>query len=300
MNDFIAIDVETANDERSSICSIGAVKVKNGKIVDEYYTLINPETYFSFMNTEIHGLSEDDVIDAPKFYEIADELLNFIDDYVISAHFASFDMFALQDVFYKYNITIPKLKYFCSYRLSKYNYFDMLPSFRLSSMAKHFNINNEDHHNALNDAKVSALITLNIMKDKNLNLLELIESTRYKLGILGEKSFLRSKSKDKKIEVINNPELHNKEHEFYDKNIAFTGTLQNYTRNEIAQVITDIGAHFNKSVVKKTNILVVGNLENLERSKGYSKSSKIKKAELLSQEGLPIEILSELDFIKLL
>src|SRR5699024_8533049 len=126
------------------------------------------------------------------------------------------------------------------------------------------------------------------------------EHTNYNLGILGKKSFLRTYKSTSNFELIENPELHNKDHEFYDKNIAFTGALQNYTRNEIAQLITDIGAHFNKNVLRKTNILVVGNLENLERTKGYTKSSKIKKAESLSLEGLPIEILSELDFIKLL
>ncbi|PTF90089.1 exonuclease, partial [Staphylococcus chromogenes] len=84
------------------------------------------------------------------------------------------------------------------------------------------------------------------------------------------------------------------------KHICFTGALKAFTRKEVAQKITDIGSVYDATVKKTTNFLVVGNLENLEKTHNYTKSSKIKKAEKLSNEGQNIEILSEMDFLKLL
>ncbi|HDK4377850.1 TPA: exonuclease, partial [Staphylococcus aureus] len=57
---------------------------------------------------------------------------------------------------------------------------------------------------------------------------------------------------------------------------------------------------FDRSVKKTTNYLIVGNLENLEKTHNYKKSSKIIKAEKLLNEGQDIEILSEMDFLKFL
>ena len=66
MDNFIAIDVETANRERTSICSIGAVKVKDGIIIDSHYSLVCPEPeWYSRYNTAVHGLTEEDTWDAP-------------------------------------------------------------------------------------------------------------------------------------------------------------------------------------------------------------------------------------------
>lgn len=64
---YVALDVETANSFRGSICSIGLVKFEDGIIVDKFYTLINPEADFSDRNVSIHGIKAEDVVDAPIF-----------------------------------------------------------------------------------------------------------------------------------------------------------------------------------------------------------------------------------------
>lgn len=53
--EFIAIDVETANADMASICQIGIAKYKDGELVDEWSSLIDPEDYFDFINIDIHG-----------------------------------------------------------------------------------------------------------------------------------------------------------------------------------------------------------------------------------------------------
>ena len=68
MKDFAAIDFETANECRSSVCSVGVVIVKDGNIVDKYYSLIHPEPdYYQWFCQEVHGLSEEDTDSAPAF-----------------------------------------------------------------------------------------------------------------------------------------------------------------------------------------------------------------------------------------
>lgn len=298
--DYVALDIETANSERSSICSIGLVKFNNNGIFDEYYTLINPEVpSFSDFNIEIHGITEDDVSDSPTFNEVTKDIESFIGDSTLVAHFSQFDMYAIQDAYYRYEMSPPENKYFCSYRLSKNLY--ELPSYRLSTMCSHFEISSDNHHNALADARMCANLVLSIFKDKNINIDEFNKAHGYVLGSLGNKGFFKKNvGNSREIELKYDESKHDVNHEFYQKNIAFTGALQAYTRAEIAQTITDIGANFNKGVLKSTNYLIVGNLENLERASGAKKSSKMIKAEKLAEEGQEIEILSELEFMQLL
>ena len=67
MNSFVALDFETANKYRSSVCSIGLVFVENNEIVDTYYQLIKPApNFYSYFNTQVHGLSQYDTEKAPS------------------------------------------------------------------------------------------------------------------------------------------------------------------------------------------------------------------------------------------
>ena len=67
---FVAMDFETANHQSHSACSLALVMVQNSQIVDEYYTLIQPETPFFWRNVQIHGIHQEDVRTAPKFPEV--------------------------------------------------------------------------------------------------------------------------------------------------------------------------------------------------------------------------------------
>lgn len=71
MKDFAAIDFETANNERSSVCSVGIVIVRDGEIVDKFYSLIKPEPeYYNYWCSQVHGLCTADTEDAPIFPEV--------------------------------------------------------------------------------------------------------------------------------------------------------------------------------------------------------------------------------------
>lgn len=68
MNNFAAIDFETANSERTSVCSVGVVVVRDGVIADSFYSLIQPEpNYYTYWCTRVHGLTQADTETAPVF-----------------------------------------------------------------------------------------------------------------------------------------------------------------------------------------------------------------------------------------
>lgn len=202
---YVSLDVETANDFRGSICSIGLVKFQNGKIVDKFYSLINPEEEFDDFNIFIHGIEPNDVIDSPTFPEIRQKIVDFIGSDVVVAHFAQFDMGALKDVYQKYGLDFDNIEYICSYRLAKVALPGQL-SYKLKRLANNLNIE-LDHHNALSDAQASGLILEYILSVNSFSDLNaFLKEYRYdKTGLLGRYGFKRKKGYQYKENLIYQP-----------------------------------------------------------------------------------------------
>lgn len=105
---FIAIDFETANSERSSPCEIGLVIVEDFQIVEKKSFLIRPkENYFDFYNTYLHGIDERMVKNEPEFDKIYKEIKPYFESYPIIAHNASFDISVLRHTLDLYEIEYP-------------------------------------------------------------------------------------------------------------------------------------------------------------------------------------------------
>ena len=157
---FVAIDFETAMYSRESACSVGLVRFEDGKAVDTFYSLIRPpKLYIRPDFTEIHGLTVDDVKDAPTFAEIWDSgVMPFIGDFPLAAHNAPFDMSVLSAVLDWYKLEIPALPYFCTCNLSRRTWPE-LQSHALSSLANNFGIV-YSAHNALDDAMTCGKLAL--------------------------------------------------------------------------------------------------------------------------------------------
>ncbi len=92
MKDFAAIDFETANEQPSSVCSVGVAVIRNGEIAETIYRLIKPEPeYYLFWNTRIHGLSMRDTENANVFPYVWNEIIPGIEGLPLVAHNSAFD-----------------------------------------------------------------------------------------------------------------------------------------------------------------------------------------------------------------
>jgi DNA polymerase-3 subunit epsilon len=153
MNDFITIDFETAVQSRESAISIGLVKYRNYKPISTYYSLIRPPNlYIRPSFTDCHGLTVDDVKDAPDFKRLwKNEIKGFIGKTILGAHNASFDMSVLRAVLDWYELPLPKLRYFCTLELANHVWSNQ-KSYSLPALAKKFKIVYNAHH-ALDDAQ---------------------------------------------------------------------------------------------------------------------------------------------------
>lgn len=164
MKDFAAIDFETANGKRSSVCSVGVVIVRDGTIRESIYRLIRPAPhYYSWFTTKIHGLTYHDTANALAFPEVWTEIAPKIEGLILVAHNAPFDEGCLRAVHEAYEMPYPGYRFDCTCRASRRFFGKILPNHRLSTVATHCGFNLKNHHHALADAEACAFIAKKIM-----------------------------------------------------------------------------------------------------------------------------------------
>lgn len=157
---FIAIDFETANNERHSACSLALVVVRDNQIVDTFYTLIKPETPFSSRNIDIHGIRPEDVAKAPKFDEVWPHIAPlFSPNHLVIAHNAPFDNGVLLSTLRYYRIQTPHYLSLDTVRTSR-KLFPNMKNHRLNTVAAELAIPLNHHHNALDDSLACAKILI--------------------------------------------------------------------------------------------------------------------------------------------
>ncbi|MEX5398743.1 3'-5' exonuclease [Streptococcus sp. ZJ93] len=213
MTTFVALDVETANSSRGSICSIGLVKFVNGEKVDSFYHLINPEEEFSSRNIKIHKIRPEDVTTEPTFPELRPKILEFISNLPVVAHNARFDISVLKAVYIKYHLDFDPIFYFCSYQVAQ-NLLPNIENYKLNNLSDYFNIS-LNHHNALSDAEACGLLFLKLMEQQQQNDIEkLLKLAGYEeMGLLGIKGF----TKKRKSSYTNTPIRDVSQHTFKEK-----------------------------------------------------------------------------------
>lgn len=169
--DFVTIDVETANNDRTSICQIGVACYKNSKLVDEWVTLVYPEGDFLYYNTKIHGITQADVVDAPNFSKVAHKLYSYLDNRIVLSH-TSFDKNAINDSCKLNNLRIPTSQWLDSTKIVRKTWKQFSKSgYGLGSMCAFLNFN-FGHHNALEDAKACGFIVLKAIEISGIGITE--------------------------------------------------------------------------------------------------------------------------------
>lgn len=176
---FTALDFETANRQTHSACSVALTVVRDNEIVDEFYSLIKPETWFDAINIRIHGISEADVAHSPKFPDIWEQIdHHFTKDQLIVAHNMPFDKRVLHGTLSHYQLQQPRFQTLCTVQSSR-RLLKELPNHKLNTVAAHYGIP-LNHHHALDDARACATILINQSKEYGHEFLKpLIKSARH-------------------------------------------------------------------------------------------------------------------------
>lgn len=300
---FVAIDLETATSDRSSICQIGITEVVNGTPLEPKSWLVQPDgNIYDSMNIWIHGITPEDTRNSPPFPEVWKSIQPYLQNKVVVAHNTSFDMYALRDAFNKYKIDYPTFDYFCSLRIAR-EIIKGCYSYSLDVIANHLGIEFGSHHKADNDSLGCALVLLKCLEIDGSSLDELEKKYNFHRGKFSPNIFIAQLKYEKQYtyrSIIRNleehPELIDEGNYFYGKSVCFTGTTKYGARKDMLQMVKNVGGTPMDSVTKDTDVLVVGQQDyRVVGSDGMS--SKQKKALKLLEKGFDIEILSESEFI---
>ena len=159
---YIAFDVETPNRYNNRISAIGITVVEDGEIVHSFFSLVNPEVDFDWFNTELTGIDEAAVADAPTFAELWEQIEPLMGSGILVAHNAPFDMSVLKKCLQAYGIDwLPTASYLCTVQMGK----RFLPgqSHGLDAMCDYYGIC-LNHHQADSDSRACAEILLRYLQ----------------------------------------------------------------------------------------------------------------------------------------
>ncbi len=282
ISDYCVIDTETTglSSYYDEIIEVGILKIRDGKVVDQYSQLIKPNNAIDDFITYLTGITNKMLVNQPSIKDVEGEILDFLGDDIIVGHNTSFDIRFLNASFKE---TL-KNEYMDTMIFSRKIY-PQLPHHRLSDLAKFLNLSNSQHR-ALADCTTTYQLYETIkstMDERGLKLSDLWQC--HSNGHPGiDIKAIKPKSND--IDEDNF---------FYGKHVVFTGKLEKMLRKDAMQIIVDLGGILDKSVNKNTNYLILGNNDYNAVLHG-DKSNKHKKAEKLKMEGNDINIIDEFTF----
>lgn len=158
-NTYVVVDLETtgADTGRNRITEMALIKVRGGKVVDEFSTLVNPNIPVPTFITQLTGITDEMVRRAPKFEEVAQRAVEFVGDSVLVAHNANFDVRFLSaelDRVISAGLASP---YVCTLQTARH-ILHGLPNYRLDTVAAHYDVEIQGRHTAPGDARATAEI----------------------------------------------------------------------------------------------------------------------------------------------
>lgn len=281
---FNAIDVETANANRTSICQIGIVHVRDGMITDHWQSLVNPSAWFDPLNVSIHGINESDVKNSPSFSDIRGEL-DRLNESILISH-TSFDRVSVERALREHDLDPLRVTWLDSARIIRRAWPEQYgkSGWGLKNVATDLGIV-FNHHDALEDARAAAEVVLRACTATDTGIADW-------LHLVDRPIFPPSDSA-----AVSRPEA-NPDGSLYGETILFTGELS-VPRKEASARAAQAGCNVVGNASKKVTMLVVGTQDE-SKLNGYEKSSKHRRVEELIGKGVAIDILSESDFYELL
>jgi DNA polymerase-3 subunit epsilon len=301
---FTAIDFETANHYRGSPCGIGLVKVREGEVVDEHFWLIRPPepvNWFSQFHMDLHGITPEKVADAPRWQHVLPAIVEFIGDDPVIAHNAGFDIGVIRYACAVDNIEWPEMRFLCTLVMARRAL--RLASYRLPFVVESFGLEMGKHHDPLADAHGVVRVVKALAAEAGVDDLEDLAAVhhmsigRMSSGIYKGSVAIGSGRGFTPIEVNSDADP---DGYLYGRVVVFTGTLMSMTRDIARQECAHVGAIPEQDTTKRTNVLVVGDINPAVLRPGSHVTGKARKAFELQDKGQDIEVMTEDDFLRCL
>jgi DNA polymerase-3 subunit alpha (Gram-positive type) len=165
--EYTVFDIETTglSVNYDKIIEIAAVRIKDGHVVKEYQTYVDPKRRLSELTTKLTSIKNSDLIGAPSIDEVISEFKAFFDGSVLVAHNAQFDVGFIESVLKEHDLYEGKLPYIDTLSIARHCYGDVLKRFNLKAVSRHFKVNLVQHHRAIYDTRATADIFLHMLRD---------------------------------------------------------------------------------------------------------------------------------------
>lgn len=278
---FIAVDVETANSDVSSICQLGLACVKNDGTITPISVLVDPETTFDSFNIDLHGIDERQVTGQANFENVIQNFRAFLDRHLLVQH-STFDRRAINAACERYSLPVPNFRWHDSVTIARHAWPELKGNggHGLANLKTVLDLD-FNHHDAGEDAKAAAMVVLLAERDLGQSFDRILTSHSRKTN-----NFERSLAVEG-----------NQSGPLYGHVACFTGSLS-MSRAQASTTAAGAGITVKSSVTKKTTLVIVGD-QDLTVLNGHEKSSKHRRAEELIGGGQSIRILSESEFLSL-
>lgn len=297
--DYVCLDLETTglSKDRDKIIEIAIVVVKDNQIAETYSTLINPGFKISNRITQITGITNEMLATAPALDEIiAQKVKDLIGDRIILGHNVTFDINFLRNNIHDFrndHVDTLSLSRICLPQLGHHRLCDLSDFFKIET----------EFHRALSDVMTTISVFNCLSRYADEMKIELNKSTSkyrnyYRRNAAEEQISPEALKLKLKTEWACNIDNIPEDNFFTGLHVCFTGELS-LPRGQFQKFIEIIGGIPDKSVTKKTNLLVIGGYDITSGLKG-DKSTKHLKALKLQSEGQDIKILSEISFYQLI
>ncbi|WP_435298651.1 exonuclease domain-containing protein [Timonella sp. A28] len=286
---FTAIDFETANASRASACSVGYTVVRNGRIVDTHHSFIFPPTGNEFTNTHIHGITFQDVIDAPAWSTAMEKMVDANPSAPFIAY-SHFDKGVWNAAWALDENPEPPSQFLDALVLVKHHL--SLAQYKLPLVTQHLGLPEFDHHNAAADSLACAQIVLSLSNTKSAATLDELWPNK---AVTNNARYWAGKKTPTK--PTPNPDA-NPNHPLFGQVICFTGSLPSMERAEAFAACAAVGAIVVTGVTLKTTLVVQG--DYVPGVLTGPLSSKARKALDMADAGKPIRLIGEAEFLSLL
>lgn len=296
VTDFIALDVETANADVGSICSIGLVHFRASKIFKSISILVDPQAPFDPGNVAIHGIQPSDVIGKPTMAQVFPVLAQSLNGTIVTHH-SSFDRRAFASAAARYGATELECFWLDTLTVARRTWREFADAggFGLANLSRSFEIEFR-HHQAEEDARACGLIMLKALQDSGLDLedwLDLVAQTSKPVVGSAPKVVVPRRNEA----FARYAQSGERTGRLLGETVVFTGFLQMH-RSEAAHLAAKAGCNVVDTVSKKVTVLVVGD-QDLRLTRRHVKSRKHRKVEEMIAAGLSVRIVGESEFLQM-